>query len=222
MKNPIVALDELVLSGYEKVSQVAHKRLGWDKYDLAKISYTVATGGLSGIGVYSTIFGMQTNNTFSLVLGGICTPGGLVWYFGHKRDQEKLQKFESKIITEKEATLPYIFDPIRLAVFGIGLYSISLFATRHITGSVEPIPAAVQGHAEQYNAIKPLVDTISAPLSLALASVRYFWNCTRYPPKKNKVPLWKRALNYVKSKVTPTPELQPQEIKRYQTIDEVI
>jgi len=38
MTNPLVTLDQAVLQQHDKVANVAHKKLGWNKYDLARLT----------------------------------------------------------------------------------------------------------------------------------------------------------------------------------------
>src|SRR3989344_4714863 len=94
MQNPLVTLDEIIWKQFEKVTVKANKNLGWNKYDLARITDTAANlVTFTSFGVYTSIYGLLDNSPMNVIVGGFSTMWGFVgnnlWQKRNNEDEEK-------------------------------------------------------------------------------------------------------------------------------------
>lgn len=217
MKSSLESLDELILNKHQRITERARK-YGKTKYDLALTATGLSTGGLVGAGAY---FGILAYGAESILyaVGGTCSVAmGIKSYYGSKKRYSSLESKETDLVIRTGASIPPRTDvtrPIHLGLAAAATCSgiAGIYLENLVIGSNPKVP--------ELNLALGLAITAIGGFYLGNTMARYFLNTTMFPPSKSKQPLWKQAWNYAKSKVTPTPELQPQEIQRYQTIDEV-
>lgn len=222
-------LDEKILSCFQKITEKAHK-VNRTKYDLAQYCDSVASAAMTGVGVYGFILGTMTGNGFQLGVGSLCAGMG---YFAYRHNKKKNQREQdSELATLVQTGAPKsprtsAFRPVLALIIGAGF---GQTGWEIFTGN-PLIPyeyAWISPDFSKVNKEDYHMAATHATFSLftyygcdLLAS--YFRETTMFPPSKSKVSLWKQALNYVKSKVTPTPELQPEKVNgQYQSLEDRI
>lgn len=221
--NPLTSLDEIIWQQYEKVNSFAHKKFGYSKYDLAKIAGNVGGGAFMGAGLYMAMQGYYEQEPvltglgilFS-VFGGAAIPCN---NFIYKR-REKMEL--NQIISTGVPNQPK-FGPFRPLWLIGGAVCVGLALSDYLSMWKEA-KNLIGVSPEQFESLQALTFGALAVNYFGNGSERYFRDTIMRPPSKDKVPMWRRALNYVKSKVSASPELAPQEIPngKYQTIDEVV
>lgn len=223
--NPFKSLDDLILRGHQKVADKAFDKLGWSKWDLVNYANMASFIGWEGIYTYDFI-----GNTLRGHGSGIATDlAALAMGYGLYRVFKWINKgMESKegaslqkdsVVVKHGNIFERYFRPVLpfIVVLGVG-QTIRSFAYPESTIIPEVLPPS---NPDGYVSAQQLVHLTSTLYSAGFMSMLYFRDCLPRPGAKDKQPLWKRALNYLKSKVTPAPELQPQEISngQYQSLE---
>src|SRR3989344_1343933 len=124
MQNPLVTLDEIIWKQFEKVTIKANKSLGWNKYDLARITNTAANLAYTTYGVYELLYGLGNNSLLDMTVGGVVIPLG---YILNKRNQKILNKdeeIEVRYIERNGAPMQPLYDPFRPTIGILGLFPI--------------------------------------------------------------------------------------------------
>ena len=108
-------LDELIWKGFEKITQKAHKELGWNKFDLARITHSAATFSGAAYGVYGFILQTKTNNYFYLVQDAFFTAAmGVSFYVGHQNLNHQ-ERAETELL-KSGIVYPPTYKPLRPAL----------------------------------------------------------------------------------------------------------
>ncbi len=200
MKNPLTTLDEIVWKQFEKVTQYAHKKLGWNKYDLATITDRAFAAVSVGASVYAGIEGAYYPVASSDQI--IAMAVSLMWlgagYLEHQnaKKNKKLEKSELSEIVRTGAILQPQFSSSRpvtlcidLLVCGGGIYG--------LLGGLQPAHEIVGG-PQEYSLLIGLSLIATGATFLFKTSSDYFRSQLMTPPKAKKS-LWNAAHESVAS-----------------------
>lgn len=230
VRDKLESLDQAILNQYEKVTQVAQKRFGLNKYDLVRACDKVSITAYSGAGVYFIVRGVigSMGNRSGLSTGLDLILGGFASYISYKsfRNYPKMrdsqQDVEEKLLLN-EVRMPINNDTSRPLYLSLGTLLLGLGISQLIYGSDWIIPKSIpEADRLSYGNAQMLIDLCLGATLWAQTSAKYFRNTTMFPPGKSKQPIWKRALNYVTSPFRAKPQLEPEPVKEYRSIDEVV
>ena len=222
MTNPLTSLDELIWQQFEKVTVAANKKLGWSKYDLARIADSTAAMFLSGVGVYHTLRGVHdssVNRPINLGLGILITSLGYLIYNSNNQRNKRWEEQEIKEIIRTGAVKQpkmYMHRPVMLAWPGY-------FITRsldHLMQRNSKIPEfSTSLSINQHNTLAGLTLLALGLYFLSDWSANYFRSQFMTPPSAKKN-LWKAVTDYVtKPFSTATPQPVESAVK-YRTIED--
>lgn len=214
IRDKLESLDMLVLEQFEKVTQKAHKELGWTKYDLSRLCSTGSGISMLGMGVYSLIAGTLTREGFSLGIGAMNT---ILSYkipqWDHNEDDRK-EKKELNFMIETGTSLHPFYSPARLlmlatsaTVTGVGLY---------ILFSDTPLRESTLD-SEQARLIIRSVSMLFSIYYNSLTARMYFQGTTMFPPATSKKPFWKTLLQYAVRPFHAKPLTEPEKVNTYST-----
>ncbi len=224
MTNPLTSLDELIWQQFEKVTVAANKRLGWNKYDLARIADSTAAMFFSGVGVYHTLRGVHDSSvTSSIRLGGgiLITSLGYLIYNSKKQKNKRWEEEEIKEIIETGAVKQpkmYMHRPVMLTWPGYFIYR----SIDHLTHRNSKISeGSFSLSTIQYNTLAGFTLLSMGLYFLSDLSADYFRSQLMTPPSTKKS-IWKAVTDYV---TKPSYKAAPQPVEsgvKYQTIDDYI
>ena len=222
MINPLISLDELIWQQFEKVTVAANKKLGWNKYDLARIADSTAAMFFSGVGVYYTLRGVHDSSiTHPIYLAGgifITSLGYFIYNSKNQRNKRAEEEEIKEIVRTGAAKEPEMsmYRPIMLLWPGY-------FITRsldHLMQRNSKIPEfSTSLSINQHNTLAGLLFLSMGLYFLGDWSADYFRSQIMTPPSIKKS-IWITLTNYVTKpfyKALPQPE---ESAVKYQTIDD--
>ncbi len=184
----LTRLDKKIWQKCEKITQLASKELGWNKYDLKMITDTASSIFLTGAGVYSVIQGAYEINrghadfgSYLLTgIGAALGPIGFLFYVRDKKDNKRLEESERKLLEDKEVIYAPEFEPYRPLSLGMGISFLPLAAVYIHT----------HGSDTYHTAVALFFSAIGTSLTTKIIST-YFQNQNMTPPTKKKN-LWEK------------------------------
>lgn len=212
----LTELDRYIWKGYEKVTQTANKHLGWNKYDLTKISETTAC--LLGVGAATYYAILDYKSDSSLLIPSMLAGGFFVAnYYRRRKDLEQLEKLETEL-SELGGVVHPRFNPIRPVV----LTAAGFFTGLGIDALIneQTIPEKIPVSSEEYGLLYGLG-------TLGISGYLFFKTCGLYfvdqlrTPPKHKKKLFEIIVKTVRGKLTPS-SIGTSEPAKYSSIDEVI
>ncbi len=196
MTNPLTTLDELIWRQFEKVTIAAEKRLGWDKWDLAKISCFIAAGANTGIGVYQVIKGLVFSQ-YEFVPGGTLVGlGGIASYVIADKVLNELKVAEERRFARGETIIKSHLWEERPVLIALGSFSVAAGVYSLIKGSPY-IPERYQSDPSAYNTVTGLSEILGGSWIASLATIDYFLSQLPRPPSSAKKSLWQALADYV-------------------------
>ncbi len=211
MKNPLRTLDELVLAQFEKLTQAAHRGLGWTKYDVRRcFDYATSVMG-AGAGIYETLksFAGDSFRPEYLVLGVICLSVSGGYAMMAKKSNEKSEQRELDLYLKTGAVQLTDSKPLRpfmLTIHG----SIMTSAVYYLSAREAEIALSQY----QMNTLTGLVlFTIGA--ANALLSISDYIKDTTFIPPGAKKSFWKTAYQSLANKFRIAPQAEPAPVKEY-------
>ena len=213
MKNPLLTLDEIVWKQFEKVTQGANKRLGWNKYDLARMMDTAAATSLIGWGGYQSLYSRFDNNyvNIAIYLGtGVLLVGiGYSRYKNSRNENEWLEKQELDELTRAGAAKSPIYDPLRPLTLIGGVILVS--------GGIDII-----GHNDTDNGlVVGLMAMMGGLYAQFITCSNYFRSQIMTPPSKKKS-IWKTAYQTVGGWFKSNPKPIEAPAVKYDSIDGLV
>ena len=195
LENPLETLDEIILAQHEKVTQWAHKKYGWNKYDLARIADAAGSFAAFGAGVYSSIASALLKVPLLFGGGMSMIVSGYSQYHLAKRVNDEKEKFETARIVNTGAghkpspssLRPLLFIPTAI-YYNLAL---SLLSDDHDFAKAGGLLFFCVGN-----------------WILGSTAASYFRDTTLTPPATKKNPL-KQLYHAVMDYLAPTPSLEP-------------
>jgi len=205
LENLLKKVDQGILTQFEKVTQQANKKLGWNKYDLARTADCLGELMYSGFGTYLSIMGATTRSPFMTGLGVGSVLVGMLGYKVAKRMNDRMELIETHCLLNTGAGLPPLLNHHRPLLLGldviIGAYGVNMAA------SSDSASSTAWGMA-----------LVCLGLSTALQkSAEYCRETTLTPPATKKNPL---KVAYEKVVAFFEPKLEPVQVpaSQYQAI----
>ncbi len=199
---------------FEKVTQYAHKRLGWDKFDLESLASRGAHISMVGSSVYSAISGFLNENLVVFAIGGALS---LCFGYQDRRQQKKIrarQEAEYEFLKGYGTSVPAPkFSPLRPLFWlfpayflGMGIYQGHYLPTEVLLKSMPNI-------SPQDNRVLAQLayDTLAGYFALDICC-DYFSKQLPTPPKKKRK-LLRQLYHAVVQKLKPKEPLVPAEEK---------
>ena len=212
MHNPLESLDELILNKvFEPITQYAHKKLGWTKYDLMRIAYKSSNAFSLGAALYeglcltSTVASESPNSGLqalaSAMVFGVL---GSNFYDNYKKIKESFQDEEKEIKNSMQGVTTFNFSPIKpirpiftavsLSFLGFGAvatFNVEKFSSPEYYGKYATEIAQLGG---LFLLTYGLAYTINVAGS-------YFKDTTFFPPGAKKKKIFKTLYEGIKSKI---------------------
>ncbi len=182
MTNPLTTLDELIWKQFEKVTNAAYKRYGWDKYDLAVLASDVANFSFGLMGAYIGYHGIREKFPANVIAGALLIPLGLFNHFYDRRRAERLRDKEFATVLKKGCSSEPQFSAERPVLSGMAAY------------------AFYSGVNGLYRGNYPLIGISLLAGSVYMAAhigYRYFLSQIPKPPSTAKKSLWQALADYV-------------------------
>src|SRR3989344_8000893 len=178
MRNPLESLDELILNKvFEPITQYAHKKLGWTKYDLVNFTISSASAGYAGAAFYQGIRYVQQGSATDLLLAGVgATLSFVLWNV--KKTLAKNEEREIKL-AQKGLILPPTINSYRPLLL---LYGISMASKGGMGIALENDPS---------KEINYFIQTSLGFGLILVESSSYFKDTTFFPPGAEKKKLFK-------------------------------
>ncbi len=123
MTNPLITLDELIWKQFEKVTIAADKRLGWDKWDLARITYNLADAAYAGFGTYLAVAGIENSSPALFFFGGSLVIGSYYVHKLHQANNKRQKSLELQQLITTGAPAQPSFGPKRPLELGFYLFA---------------------------------------------------------------------------------------------------
>jgi len=189
MKNPLESLDELILNKvFEPITQYAHKKLGWTKYDLMNLTSSSASAGYAGAAFYNCLNYIQERNPANLIYAGVDALIAFV-FWNFKKNFAKDEERDIKLALQSSAVRAPTSIPIRPLGLGFGLCALFKGSTDI---ALENDPAQNVGNLT--------VTSLGMGISLVY-SFLYFKDTTFFPPRAEKKKFFKTLYEGIKSKI---------------------
>ena len=216
MNNHLISLDKLVWEQFEKITIAANKKLGLDKYDLARICDGAAALSLGGMGTYSALQSFidpSTRAPLNLTLGFAEVTFAYFLYNHTRRKNYKLEIQELQNIIETGASYPPRFFWFRpLYVFGTSGYFLRGGVNQLMNcDSIAPSFFTFLTPRE-YNTLWGLSTLCMAAVILGEGCSAYFRSQIMTPPTSKKSfwkPLYEGIAEKLKLKELPEPVAEP-------------
>ena len=218
--DPLTTLDEIIWKQFEKVTVKANKELGWNKYDLARITDAVSAVAYTGLGFYIGSVGYLSDNPVVMAFGAIgVTASPFIYRSDIKKNNQKEEK-EIAFLERNGAPKQPTFRPIRPICLGIGSYYFAWAAKIFYYGETE-IPETVQ-NISQYEDMTTLMLGMGGFCVTSNVISNYFKDQIMKPPTKKKS-FWKTLYNKATEPFRPKPEPIPIPVdNEYKTIDSIL
>ena len=107
------SLDELIWTQYEKVTHLAEKTVGWDKWDLVNASTNVTMAGVLGAGVYEGLLFWQNDDLLQLMFSAMYLGSAPYAYSTTKLDYKRAQREARQL--EQGILFPPAFSSLRVS-----------------------------------------------------------------------------------------------------------
>src|SRR3989338_5176930 len=121
MVNPLASLDELIWNQCEKITTLANKTVGWDKYDLVEITGKCMAVSMAAWGSYAGIYGALTDSKLDVAAGLGTVLFGYHIYRSIQKDLPRERDAELEKIERTGAPEQPYFSPIRPIILGRSL-----------------------------------------------------------------------------------------------------
>lgn len=214
LTDELTAVDEYIWKQHEKVTVKANKELGWNKYDLARMTLSIAEVSTLGVGVYLGIGGMISDAPLAIALGSSLTVSSLFSYHLSKENLNQAEKVETEFLRSKAAPQQPQFSAFRPLKVGVGMYlltrasfifyeSTDFFSTNN-----------------ENNSLGGIITSLLSSMILSNVASSYFRDQIMTPPTKKK-PFWKTMYEKTVGKIKPAPQPQTEPTK-YNSLEEVI
>ncbi|MDO8656335.1 MAG: hypothetical protein Q7K45_03790, partial [Nanoarchaeota archaeon] len=221
MRNPLESLDELILNNvFEPITQYAHKKLGWDKYDLAKVTTNLGCAGMMGFSTYGGILGAKMDDGMNIAASAIIAGMGFfsAYYVPHMLDRQRVEEYG---ILEKGAKKPkHWATPLR----PFYLLSMAWVGVRDHLILERPLEAIYRNTPPQYDYLNNLVMATGATMMGGYVATWYFKDTTLFPPAGKKKKLWKSLYEGIKNRIPGVRLPVPVEVPatEYQNIERLM
>ena len=183
-------LDEKILSGFQTITEKAHKIVGWTKHDLSHLCVKGAAVASTGSGTYSFTLGYLGDNPsygyFSMALGVASAGLGYFMFAQSKKQKEIDERKELSYIKEHGAAMPpeikagRPFNVALVAAMGIQ----ALLGLRY--GYPETPDWLKSVDRTQYTLLLNLFSINMVGYFGATISRDYFRSTTMFPPQKER------------------------------------
>ncbi|MDP3734139.1 MAG: hypothetical protein Q8R37_02830 [Nanoarchaeota archaeon] len=216
----LTELDEYIWKQFEKVTVKANKELGWNKYDLARATKSLANVTYGGTGFYLSLLGYNnlennSNSYLAMLMGvGLTIAAPLM----QKNDMKVYNQFEERetaIIKETGAALQPTFESYRpKLLFFAGSIAIGSVLNYNDTSMLESLFETTKQNAN-------LVTLIGGIYSFSLSSMvsaHYFLQQILTPPATKKS-LFRTVYEKMTGKLKPAPQVEPT---KYQSIEDLV
>ncbi len=201
------SLDELILNKFQRVTEEAHQKLGWTKYDLAHLCHGGTGVSFTAMGTYATIAGTLGHNGFLTGLGVISVGLGYAIYKYLSKEAREEEKKELLYLVEHNAprlSHPIVVRPIEMGV--AAFFGIQTMATLFY-GVWWETPKWLTMNKDEYELLSNVLSGSAAIFLGANVAASYFRDTTMFPPQKERNIL-PRIKNFVTGKgAVEVPEL---------------
>lgn len=183
------SLDEKILSGFQKVTEAAHKTLGWTKHDLSHLCVTGAAIAITGSGVYYFGIGYQDQGAYGYVskaMGVIMAGFGYFLYNFSLKQKEKDEKKELEYIIKHDAAPPSKIEASRPVMAGFIAAMGGLFLYNLSAGTAVNPPEWRKINPGDYSTLINLFNLTMVGYFASLQARDYFRSTTMFPPKTER------------------------------------
>ncbi len=213
MKNPLRTLDELVLTQFEKLTQAAHRGLGWTKYEVGTFFDNAGCVMGTGAGIYETLKSFAGNSfrPEDLVLGVLCLSASGLYAMKAKKHNEKSEQQELDLYLKTGAVQLTFSDskPLRPVLLTMGGSLMTLAAYYLGVREVEIAPSQYQ-----MKTLTALYLFTLGAANVLLQTSDYIGDTTFIPPGAKKSFL-KTAYQSLVNKLRLAPQAEPAPVKEY-------
>lgn len=211
LEDTLTKLDEKIWKQYEKVTNYCNEEYGLNKYDLATRAALGASISFLGTNVYLLIGGFQISSMFSITVGIMGSLVAVPAYYVRKKDYEREEAEEMKLLESNGALQSPISKPYRPLDFGLAAF----FFSSAVSSMLGDFP---QPNEEQNTLL--MCTTLAGCYFVCSPSESYFADQIMTPPKKKKS-VFKTIYEKITGKLQPAtqPQLEPA---KYQSIDDIV
>ena len=205
MVNPLASLDELIWNQCEKITTLANKTVGWDKYDLVEITGKCMAVSMAAWGSYAGIAGALTDSKLNMAAGLGTVLFGYHIYQSIQKDLPQERDAGLEGIARAGAPEQPYFSSQRPIILGVSLAFLGIGIECLVNKKMHFV-VHTPGLSDEKNAILRGCMAVSMSSYCGFQTIAgYFYSQLPRPPHKKKS-IWTAVRQYVSRKLGKQPE----------------